>query len=428
MWETIEKILRENGFAQGGLLVMSWGVLLGFIYKIWGWIRILFLKLFFIEIKSISSDTNFHYLQHWIHNTKYAKKYCSNLLVSSYANTELYNPSYGRHIFIHKKRLYIVYYSVEADKNVRTENIQISALSLFKKRLLATQILEEGKKLAKTRVYEGTNIWINNGGGYWERHLLRKNSFTPILTNSFIYDNLSTDIELFQNNEGWYLEKGVNYKRNYLFYGPPGNGKTTCVLSLAQKFQKDLCILNLGDAELTEKQFLYLISSMPSNSWLCIEDVDATKANVQERKPKKLQKNTLEMSSVGTIETTEGSKINFSSGRKNSSNKESISLSTILNAFDGFYTPHGLVSFMTTNYVDKLDSALLRKGRIDYRLELENANEYQIVQLYNKYFTSNTTKLFFIKWALGKPMSEVHAKLIEYKDDIHGLETSVKQS
>ena len=49
-----------------------------------------------------------------------------------------------------------------------------------------------------------------------------------------------------------------------------------------------------------------------------------------------------------------------------------ISLSSILNLLDGIITPSGAIVFLTTNNPDKLDSALLRDGRIDARYDFSN--------------------------------------------------------
>jgi hypothetical protein len=51
--------------------------------------------------------------------------------------------------------------------------------------------------------------------------------------------------------------------------------------------------------------------------------------------------------------------------------KNKLTLSGILNALDGIMQFNGSVIILTTNYPEKLDSALIRPGRINLKLELK---------------------------------------------------------
>src|ERR1700692_4894026 len=63
-----------------------------------------------------------------------------------------------------------------------------------------------------------------------------------------------------------------------------------------------------------------------------------------------------------------------------------VTLSGLLNVLDGFHAPENVLFVMTTNKIETLDQALLRPGRIDYRLFLGEATEEQKIELYRRFF------------------------------------------
>jgi len=208
--------------------------------------------------------------------------------------------------------------------------------------------------------------------------LTKETIASPVLANKDDYSNVLEDMNKFLVSKQDYLGKGINYKRGYLFYGPPGNGKTTCILSLAQDLQKHLCVINLGDIGLSEKALLMTMGQIPKDSIVCFEDIDAIHSrNIKKDKIKSREEYEKEDSSP-------------------------VSLSTILNVLDGIFTPNGLIFIMTTNYKETLDTALIRPGRIDYQYEFKNTNEYQLDILASR-FDKNPKDYQNL---LDKPVSE----------------------
>ncbi len=66
--------------------------------------------------------------------------------------------------------------------------------------------------------------------------------------------------------------------------------------------------------------------------------------------------------------------------------RQGVTLGGLLNVVDGFHAPENVLFVMTTNHVEALDPALLRPGRIDYRLLLGRAEQAQKVELYRRFF------------------------------------------
>ena len=69
-----------------------------------------------------------------------------------------------------------------------------------------------------------------------------------------------------------------------------------------------------------------------------------------------------------------------------SADRFGVTLSGLLNVLDGFSAPDNVLFVMSTNKVEALDPALLRPGRIDYKLFLGKAAESQKIELYRKFF------------------------------------------
>ena len=73
-----------------------------------------------------------------------------------------------------------------------------------------------------------------------------------------------------------------------------------------------------------------------------------------------------------------------------------VSFSGILNVLDGMGRKNGLITFMTTNYINRLDSALIRPSRVDIIMRFKEAGKEQIEKMFYKFFPDRNdfNKLF----------------------------------
>lgn len=113
----------------------------------------------------------------------------------------------------------------------------------------------------------------------------------------------------------------------------------------------DLYIVNLAGT-MDDRSFLHALANVPPRSAILLEDADAT----------------------------------FEHRNKNSDVDNSLSFSGVLNALDGAASREGWTVFMTTNHLDRLDSALIRPGRVDFRLEFGNATSFQAKSMFAAFF------------------------------------------
>lgn len=64
-------------------------------------------------------------------------------------------------------------------------------------------------------------------------------------------------------------------------------------------------------------------------------------------------------------------------------------MSGLLNALDGVSTSEGRIVFMTTNYIERLDPALIRPGRVDFKQFIGYATEHQIREIFLNFYPSD---------------------------------------
>ena len=102
-----------------------------------------------------------------------------------------------------------------------------------------------------------------------------------------------------------------------------------------------------------------------------------------------------------------------------------MTLSGLLNVLDGFFAPENVVFVMTTNHKEMLDPALLRPGRIDYRLYMGEASDRQRVELYRRFFpeATETEGIEFVQAHCTETMAEFQGLLLALEQDWNKLES-----
>ena len=95
----------------------------------------------------------------------------------------------------------------------------------------------------------------------------------------------------------------------------------------------------------------------------------------------------------------------------------------MLNALDGVTSSDGRIVFMTTNYIERLDPALIRPGRVDFKQFVGYATDYQARQMFLRFFPESNEKLAseFVKrlMTINKNVSlaQIQGFFMLYKND-----------
>lgn len=254
-------------------------------------------------------------------------------------------------------------------------------LRAFLERLRHNYAASVKNKMGKTRCYfhlHPTVAPINMDG---KKDLSRlPNYFTfdmkPFHTNRTFKNLFGKDIELirqrvqhFVHHRSWYDEKGIPYTLGLLLSGPPGTGKTSTIKCLANETNRHILSINLN-TDMTKLQLENLfynenivVVSEGQSQTVCIpldqriyvlEDVDAQDDMVL---------------SVGSRTITHSENTSTTCignpSTEHLSQRLRVDLSFLLNLLDGILENPGRIVIMTSNCPEKLDSALVRPGRID---------------------------------------------------------------
>ncbi len=329
------------------------------------------IRLVTVEVRIENSESSYYVVSTWLSNHKH-NKISHRVRVSRKGkgndktgfNFEL---DTGNHIIWHKGPLWVYCseFKLQNDRGVRREIVlRILGFRQDKlRKLLAEAEAVYTKNAHKELFYIDQNgTWNKSGTEYEER------SLDSIFMESSVKDSIVGHVDWFLKNQDFYKKNGIPYKTGILLHGIPGSGKTSLAKALGNHFNKKVYYMNLGSLS-DDYYLIQALSDVSDNSIVLLEDIDCVKKiNTESREIKK-------------------------EGESN----EGISLSGLLNGIDGIFSGSGKIFIMTTNHIEKLDTALIRPGRIDKRVEIGAMQPEQVVKMANAFFSSNQELVQYYK-------------------------------
>jgi len=267
-------------------------------------------------------------------------------------------PGPGQHILRYGGSLIYVDRQREKDLNIGTREPfeTITLTTLYADRGVFEQIFSEAHALYQ-RLQEGKTIIYNSIGTAWQQfgEPKWKRPLDSVILERGVKERIAEDVKAFLAARSWYLNRGIPYRRGYLLYGPPGTGKSSFIQALAGHLDFNIAILNVSERGVTDDRLNHLLLKVPPRTIVLLEDIDV--AFVNRRKP--------------DADGYAGATVTFSG---------------LLNALDGVASAEERIIFLTTNHVERLDEALIRPGRVDMTVRLGEATEYQIEQLWDRFY------------------------------------------
>ncbi len=366
LWGTLIQEIKTNDFFAGTFVTAS-AVLLFNLLKPLPWKIIdLISKRLIVKLSIGSYDPVFKLFQQWIseqHFDRYHKSYSLTSLNFKINATDskknkarfFYTPHQGSYIFRYNGKIMML----RADKGDVEGNM---GGGHFFNETITLMYFGFNTKLFDEIITELTQLFLKKADGKivlydkysygWESpNLVQNVNSESLVLPHGMFQDIVTDLHRFYDKEHWYISKNIAWHRGYLFQGHPGCGKTKSIMALASTFKKDVYLF---DRELMlsgsdqDADFKAAFKDVPEGQFVLFEDIDVF---FDERL------------------TQDGL----------------IAFSTFINYLDGFSAKHGVVVFMTTNYPERLDSALIRAGRIDKTFTFGLCDKTQLSGIFLKF-------------------------------------------
>jgi hypothetical protein len=266
----------------------------------------------------------------------------------------------------------------------------------------------------------------------WNKYQLKTTkSFKNIFFDD--KDKLLKRLDYFMNNKAEYSRKGIPYNLGLLFYGEPGCGKTSCIKALSNYTKRNVIEINLKNIK-TCGEFINVFRNEFINDQyipidkriIVLEDIDCMIDVVKQRESITFnddsvsnhmneQINSDEIMNVDTmlkVALIDSYKMN------NTNNTDNLTLSCILNTIDGILEQDGRIIIITTNYKDKLDTALLRPGRIDMKLQFTKCSNVMTKNIVEHFYNEKISDTILLANNLHTP-AEIIEKCFNNADSIN---------
>jgi mitochondrial chaperone BCS1 len=403
----VKKALASNQFAQGGLVLMVLGGAAAYLRNLprqlynWCFERLV------VTMQVDSKDNAFEWFQVWLSGQRVSGK-MRDLALQTRHNLEggfsvtgddnapkaLLSPTDGTFYVRFEGRRF--WFSASRERLQGSGNMLMGFHETLKIRTLFTnrRALEGLVGAAYRSVQKPEEPRVEILAPRWDDWNVMSR-VKPRAPESLVYahglfERTLTDAQKFLASEDWYNDMGIPWRRGYLLYGPPGNGKSSLITALAGVLKRSVCVLNLSSLTLTDEAVTNLLSGAPDGSLILLEDVDAV----------------------------------FSGRERSSGNESKLSFNGLLNALDGVTAQQGRMVFMTTNHLEKLDPALIRPGRCDLHQFIGNANREQVTRMLARFYedinpeTASSLAARVDDGALS--MAKVQEFLVRYRDDVKG--------
>lgn len=237
--------------------------------------------------------------------------------------------------------------------------------------------------------------------------------------NTLFYDQKDDLINLltkFKNNNLYPKCISMDNKLGILLYGPPGTGKTGTISAIANMLDRNILLINFSEIT-TCLQLDFVLSKSNRDNILVFDEFDCIlDALVNPNKISIEPDNTnSKWSELLTVAEGEERKeiLKMIKENKNPTKNTPLDLGYLLSKLDGLEDNNGRIIIATTNNPEKINPTLLRPGRFDIKLCLQNCSKQMYKDIIGNYFCNKEINVDNIPERKYSPLEVINTCLVQ---------------
>lgn len=191
------------------------------------------------------------------------------------------------------------------------------------------------------------------------KSFVERRGFDTLFFNGNIHEEIREHVDNWEKSAATFKERGLTHKTGILVYGKAGTGKSTLARALASELNYNL--ISIDTSTFDDINLIELTNAINNDNMKAIIFIDEIDAIFKSR---------------DDDDTTDVQKAR---------------VNKLLTFLDGVNSPNNCIFLATTNYYNKLDAAVKRKGRFDKIIELTDINKDTAAKMCKSFGLSNNS-------------------------------------